>query len=608
MDVFDLCINVGLSILNEPEEFLPFCDEALIHAQSNLTKLHNNSALYIKKFCCIRFFNVPPIDKYWKRSVREIRCCDIGSFIAVNGTVIRTGPVKLLEARQQLRCTLCLNTFRHESASPDSNISPKVVACPSKVGGRKCKGKDFETVEGTRVCRDTQTIRIQERFDTAGASVIPRTLDLDLSDDLVDSVQAGDTIVVFGPLFSKWDNSLPPKIPRGTLLELNWKLKVLHISKENDDTRTGSCGLAPENLAKYRDFWSTDHSIRKRDTILSSFCPQLHGMYLAKLAVLVCLAGGSKDTSKTDEGATRTRTQPHLLIVGDSGMGKSQLLRFASKIVRRSVMTTGSGTSSAGLTVAAVREGAGWALEAGALVLADGGLCCIDELASVQKSDQGAIHEAMEQQTISVAKAGMVCTLNSRCSVIGAMNPASSFDPELDISQNCAIASPLLSRFDMIVILVDSKNSEWDKSVCSHILSSRHSGEETFWSIDELADYMETIKRLLNPKLDEVSQMVITKYYQLQRQSDQRNAARTTIRLLESLVRISQGHARLMFRDKVVLQDAIIAVILMEASLINSHLLKASPLQLWEFPENPDATYKQFESKILEKLSIQVDI
>ncbi|KAJ9707451.1 hypothetical protein PVL29_002468 [Vitis rotundifolia] len=339
--------------------------------------------------------------------------------------------------------------------------------------------------------------------------------------------------------------------------------------------------IPDEVIMKFKQFWSDfkDTPLKGRNAILRGICPQVFGLFTVKLAVALTLIGG---VQHVDASGTKVRGESHLLLVGDPGTGKSQFLKFAAKLSNRSVITTGLGSTSAGLTVTAVKDGGEWMLEAGALVLADGGLCCIDEFDS------------------------------TRTIVFGATNPKGHYDPGQSLSVNTTLSGPLLSRFDIVLVLLDTKNPEWDAVVSSHILAEPEEPEKgkhdenlaNIWPLPLLRRYINFVKGYFKPVLTKEAEKVISSYYQLQRRSATHNAARTTVRMLESLIRLAQAHARLMFRNEVTRLDAITAILCIESSMTTSAIVDSVGNALHSnFTENPDQEYAKQERLILEKLS-----
>ena len=243
------------------------------------------------------------------------------------------------------------------------------------------------------------------------------------------------------------------------------------------------------------------------------------------------LAGG---VEKVDKEGSRVRGEPHLLMVGDPGTGKSQLLKFASRLNARSVMISGANTSAAGLTVSASSEGGEWHLEAGALVLADGGVCCIDDFNWLSNSDKNCLHEAMEQQIISVAKAGIMSKLKTRCSILAATNPEEEFDPRAELVDNTGLESPLLSRFDVVLMFVDNRNPDYDWEIGDFVLSEKAEEKvktgDSYWSVARLQAYFSHVKSL-RPQLSPGARLVLDRFYLKKRSCESSEASRITVRV-----------------------------------------------------------------------------
>jgi DNA helicase MCM9 len=221
----------------------------------------------------------------------------------------------------------------------------------------------------------------------------------------------------------------------------------------------------------------------------------------------------------------------------------------------------------------------------------------------------------MEQQTLSVAKAGLVCKLQTRCSIIAACNSKGRFEEGELLSANVALASPLLSRFDLIIVMADRKSADWDRSLSTSILEAssksgtrRKQTERTSVDFETLKAYVNFVRNEMRPTMSHGARVVLGKYYQLQRRADLRDVARTTIRLLESLIRLAQAHAKLMCRESVEISDAIWSIVLMETSLATQSVLGMRPDVYAVSAESPTVQYEQYETTILTKLEINLKI
>ncbi|VEN59871.1 unnamed protein product [Callosobruchus maculatus] len=523
---------------------------------------------------------------------------DADKFLQISGTVMRVTAAKLLEYQRTYICVKCKTSVLVQAEYDKNYVIKQPKKCLSCFGSNLVNFGELHNEN----CKDYQEIKIQEDVKRLGVGSIPDTIWVTLEDDLVDTCKPGDNVTICGILKRRWN-----EFDKGKKIIINLTMKANHVQVDN--ITTSSTSSSPEIKELFDNYWKkcSENPLEGRDTILKSLCPQLYGLYLVKLAIAVILAGGCQSDINNHTGI-RTRSEAHLLLVGDPGTGKSQLLRFASKIVPRSVLTTGVGSTAAGLTVTAMMEQGEWQLEAGALVMADGGICCIDEFNSMKEHDRTSIHEAMEQQSISVAKASIICKLNTRCSILAACNPKGNLDLSQPLWLNIALPSPLLSRFDLVMLLKDSVNETWDDKVADYVLNEGHTRSKllnnNIWTTDMLQSYIARIKRF-SPKLSEESETILSAYYQMQRSLDGRNKARTTVRLLESLVRLSQGHARLMYHETVEVIDSIYAIVLVDTAMVNeSSLLSLNVSTNSVFPERPDVHYKTVLSTILEKLQL----
>ncbi|KAK6916148.1 MCM OB domain, partial [Dillenia turbinata] len=561
-------------LFSQPTTYLPLLDEAAswvqkvvlegFKGQQNPSK---KSFVHVRVNICGSPLECP---ETFPR-IGRIRVKHRGILLTLKGTVIRSGLVKMIEGERLYECRKCKHRFKVYPELETGNSIKLPSCCPSQ-RSKSCEGMNFQFIEGSIVPHDYQEIKIQESVQVLGVGAIPRSITIILKDDLVDLVKAGDDVIVTGILTAKWSSDL-----KDVRCDLDPVVIANYVRRTNE--LKADIDMPDDIIMQFRNFWSDFQTtpLKGRNAILRGICPQVFGLFTVKLAVALTLIGG---VQHIDASGTKVRGESHLLLVGDPGTGKSQFLKFAAKLSNRSVITTGLGSTSAGLTVTAVKDGGEWMLEAGALVLADGGLCCIDEFDSMREHDRATIHEAMEQQTISVAKAGLVTTLSTKTIVFGATNAKGQYDPD---------------QFDIVLVLLDTKNPEWDAVVSSHILAQQSDSENgkpnndiaNIWPLPMLRRYFQFVKQYFKPVLTKEAEKVISSYYQLQRRSATQNAA----------------HARLMFRNEVTQLDAITAILCIESSMTTSAIVDSVGNALHSnFTENPDQEYAKQEKVILEKL------
>ncbi|XP_071564040.1 DNA helicase MCM9 isoform X1 [Temnothorax nylanderi] len=582
--LFEADAESAQKILRNPKHYLPLCNEAAVKAQEQLCK----TPQIVKTKVHIRITTAP----------LKIDVNKIGELVSTSGIVVRMSQPTVMKLKKRFVCRKCkhINIVKLEW---EKQLFRNIKSCESC----RSQGVTASTSLEQDDCSDYQEMKIQDKCKTDTRSGYSVGLQVVLLDDLVDKCKPGDNVDVSGVVIRKWGTlKVGHRAEATTFLMAN----SISVCRKITDATFSTTEIKDTFTAYWEHY--RENALSGRDNIIASICPQLYGMYIAKLALAVVLCGG---VTKTNETGTRIRGEPHLLLVGDPGTGKSQLLRVASRLTTRSVFTTGVGSTAAGLTAAAVKDSDGWHLEAGALVLADGGVCCVDEFITMSSHDRTSVHEAMEQQTISIAKAGMVSTLNSRCSVIAAINPdGGCFTGE---EWKTCLGNPLLSRFDLILLLRDTRNPEWDRLTSNHILKAACEDEENnsyseaymgplnltgLWSEETLCEYFAHV-RALKPTLTEDAKKILSATYLHHRSDPYRKPERTTVRLLDSLIRLAEGHAKLMYRTKVEVIDAVTA-----AELVGTTLLNSSDAGC-PFPTDPVATYHLKANDLLKRLNLQ---
>ena len=398
--------------------------------------------------------------------LKNLKSFYIGKFVSISGTVIRMGEVKPIVLSMDFQCTRCEDT--QTLLLPDGKyVVPVSCLTPG------CRSKLFMPLRDAAKTEDWQVLKIQENLqgNLAESGRVPRSVQVELRNDLVDSCVPGDTVTICG-IVRVMSTDMPTrgnKPDKGVFLIYVDAVSVVNDRQSQESSVSHDIKESDQDLYAIQTIVSEENVFA---TIVNSICPGIYGHPLVKAGLALCLFGGCQKF-QNDKNKVMIRGDPHILIVGDPGLGKSQMLQAVHQIAPRGVYVCGSYSSSTGLTVTLMREkGSGdHTLEAGALVLADKGICCIDEFDKLSK-EHPALLEAMEQQSISIAKAGIVCSLPARASIVAAANPVGGhYNRSKTVSENLKMGAAILSRFDLVFIILDRPDEEMDKLLSEHVMA-----------------------------------------------------------------------------------------------------------------------------------------
>jgi replicative DNA helicase Mcm len=478
--------------------------------------------------------------------LRSLKSLHMGRLIMLQGIITRQSNVKQQLKLGVFQCPRCNEKMVREQTGTAMNLPTE---CENPDCGRK---GFFKLISEESTFVDFQTIYLQEKPEELPPGQIPRSVEIILTGDLVDISRAGDRISLVGILGTKQEyTSRGFKLSTfSTSVDANY----LEISEKEAE----EIEIRAEDEKAIKEL-SQDPNLYKK--IIGSVAPSIYGYDEIKEAIAYQLAGG---VGKVMPDGIKIRGDINILLVGDPGTAKSQMLQYIARIAPRGVYTSGKGSTAAGLTATVARDKNTneFFLEAGALVLGDKGIVCVDEIDKMRAEDRSAIHEAMEQQTISIAKAGIVVQLNARCSILAAANPAfGRYVPQRTIAENIQeLPVTILSRFDLIFTLLDRPEEAKDRSMTEHILKLHKGIRDVKFSLIEpslLKKYVYYARKNITPKLGDEASAKIEEFFLDMRSKGQEadSPVPITMRQLEAVIRLSEARAKLSLRNEVTKED-----------------------------------------------------
>ena len=525
------------ALISQPDDIIDAAEEAIERL--------NMSVAAGKTFTPhVRFADVPCEDKL----IEQITSKNIKELVSFKCVVTKRAEVMHRVKLAVYRCTLCDAEMR---LFVEKNFQP-----PKRC--ETCKKFALRQVEEESTYVDIQRAEVQELLERIRGGAPAAHIELLLEDDQVNKIAPGDNIEVSGIMRLK-----PPLKTRqkqdliySRYVEINSVKSLKRDFEEIEITREDERRL--RELAKSPDII---------EIITKSIAPSIYGHSEVKRALALQLFGGTR--GKTMKGGAAIRDDIHILLIGDPGIAKSRFLLSVNEIAPKSIYVSGKTVSGAGLTVAAEKDElgeGGWTLKAGALVLASGGTAQVDEFDKIDEEDRAAMHEAMESQTISVAKAGIVAKFRTKTAILAAANPKyGRFDQTKNLAEQFDVPPTLLSRFDLIFPIVDVLDEEKDARLAEHILSTHmgkdNTGDDNLFDKELLRKYIAFARRKVVPKLSQAASDKIKEFYvELRRKSKDAGSVAITPRYLEGLVRLAEANSKMRLSESVEEDDAEVAI------------------------------------------------